>query len=223
MTGALPRTILATGLLGLISAGATAPPAPPAAPQQVTAPATTPPPAPAHEHSQMAALPAAPGPGFTVADVRFMQNMIGHHAQAILMSGLAPSRGASANVLKRAQKIDISQKDENKFMARWLAEREQAVPDSMHVHMMMMPGMLTPEQLAELDAAREGEFDRLFLTFMIQHHQGALTMVDSLLASPGAAQDSDIFRFITDVQVDQSAEIDVMGSMLEAYPGGDSR
>jgi uncharacterized protein (DUF305 family) len=168
-------------------------------------------------------LPATDGPGFTAADVRFMQGMISHHAQAIRMAQMAPTHGAGEQLLKLAQKIDISQKDENKFMARWLAEREQAVPDSMHVQMMMMPGMLTPEQLAELDAAREGEFDRLFLTFMIQHHQGALTMVDSLLASPGAAQDSDIFRFITDVQVDQSAEIDVMGSMLEAYPGGDSR
>jgi uncharacterized protein (DUF305 family) len=183
------------------------------------APERPPEPAEAMSHD----LPATDGPGFTAADVRFMQGMISHHAQAIRMAEMAPTHGAGEQLLKLAQKIDISQKDENKFMARWLAEREQAVPDSMHVHMMMMPGMLTPEQLAELDAARNDEFDRLFLTFMIQHHQGALTMVDTLLASPGAAQDSDIFRFITDVQVDQSAEIDVMGSMLEAYPGSDSR
>jgi uncharacterized protein (DUF305 family) len=109
------------------------------------------------------------------------------------------------------------------MMERWLAEREQVVPDSAHVHMVMMPGMVSPEQLAELDAAQGEGFDQLFLTFMIQHHQGALAMVESLFTSPGAAQDSDIFRFVTDVQADQSAEIDVMWSMLDAYPGSEPR
>jgi uncharacterized protein (DUF305 family) len=175
--------------------------------------------APAHEH----ALPATGGPGFTAADVRFMQGMIPHHAQAITMAAMAPSHGAGERLLKLAQKIDISQRDEIVFMKRWLAERKQVVPDSMQIHMMVMPGMLTPAQLAQLDAARGAEFDRLFLTFMIQHHEGALTMVDDLLASPGAAQDSDIFRFVSDVDIDQSAEIDVMWSMLDAIPGSDSR
>lgn len=178
---------------------------------------------PAASQEHMHELPATDGPGFIVADVRFMQGMISHHAQAIHMAAMAPSHGAGERLLKLAQKIDISQKDEIKFMQRWLAERQQAVPDSMQVSMMMMPGMLTPEQIAQLDQARGQDFDRLFLTFMIQHHQGALSMVDSLFASPTAAQDSDIFRFVTDVQVDQSAEIDVMGSMLEAIPGGNSR
>jgi uncharacterized protein (DUF305 family) len=168
-------------------------------------------------------LPATDGPGFTAADARFMQGMIAHHAQAIVMAAKAPTHGAGERLLRLAEKIDISQKDEIAFMERWLREREQAVPDSAHVHMMMMPGMVGPEQLAELDRARGADFDRLFLTFMIQHHQGALAMVEALLTSPGAAQDSDIFRFITDVQMDQSAEIDAMASMLEAIPGGETR
>ena len=161
------------------------------------------------------APPAQAGPGFTVADVQFMQNMIGHHAQAIIMAALASTHGASSNVLKLAQKIDISQRDEIGLMKRWLEERKQSAPDEAHAHHMMMPGMLTPEQMARLEAARGREFDRLFLTFMIQHHEGALQMVDTLFKSPGAAQDSDLFRFATDVGVDQRDEIYVMQKMLE--------
>ena len=168
-------------------------------------------------------LPATDGPGFTAADVRFMQGMIPHHAQAIEMARLAGPRGAGSRVLQLALKIDISQRDEIKFMQRWLDERKQAVPDSAHLHMMVMPGMLTPAQLAELERARGTDFDKLFLAFMIQHHQGALAMVDELLASPGAAQDSDIFRFVTDVDADQSAEIDLMGAMLDAISGSSLR
>lgn len=170
----------------------------------------------AHQHEYVAPLPATPGPGFTVADVRFMQNMIGHHVQAIQMAALAPSHGASDNLLRLAQKIDISQRDEIALMKQWLAERKQAVPDDAQSHAMMMPGMLTAEQLAQLDAARGREFDRLFLTFMIRHHEGALQMVDELFKSPGAAQDSDIFRFATDVDVDQRDEIFVMEKLLYA-------
>jgi len=160
-------------------------------------------------------LPATAGRGFTVADVRFMQNMIGHHAQAIRMSEMAPSRGPSAAVLKLAEKIDISQRDEILFMQQWLRERNQAVPSDEHAHTMMMPGMLTDEQLAQLSAARGQEFDRLFLSFMIGHHEGALLMVDELFASPGAGQDSDIFRFATDVDADQRDEIFVMQKLLD--------
>ena len=168
-------------------------------------------------------LPATDGPGFTAADVRFMQGMIPHHAQAIEMARMAGTHGAGQRVLQLALKIDISQRDEIKFMQRWLAERKQAVPDSAHLHMMVMPGMLTPAQLVELERARGTEFDKLFLAFMIQHHQGALTMVQELLASPRAAEDSDIFRFVTDVDADQSAEIDVMSAMLEAISGSSLR
>ena len=171
-----------------------------------------------HNHMMMVELPAAPGPGFTVADVRFMQNMIGHHAQAIAMAALAPNHGASVNVQKLAQKIDISQRDEIKFMKHWLAERTQAVPTDEQAHAMMMPGMLTPEMMAKLDASRGSEFDRLFLTYMIGHHGGALQMVDELFAAPNSAQESDIFRFATDVSVDQRDEIYVMQKMLDLIP-----
>jgi uncharacterized protein (DUF305 family) len=163
-------------------------------------------------------LPATDGPGFVAADARFMQGMIPHHAQAVTMAEWASTHGANSQILRLAQKIDISQRDEIKLMERWLSERAQAVPDSMQVRMMMMPGMVAPAQMAQLDRARGTEFDRLFLTFMIQHHQGALGMVDALFASPGAAQDSDIFRFVTDVDADQRAEIDVMWTLLDAIP-----
>lgn len=186
------------------------------APPHEHAPAT--PDSPSHAHAPAPAhgamLPATPGPGYTVADVRFMQGMIGHHAQAIAMAKMAPTHGAGERVSQLAQKIDISQRDEIGFMERWLADRGQAVPDDEQRHAMQMPGMLTPEQMAQLDAARGREFDRLFLTFMIQHHRGALDMVAALFDDPLAAQDPDIFRFITDVDADQRAEIYVMQSML---------
>jgi uncharacterized protein (DUF305 family) len=160
-------------------------------------------------------MAATAGPGYTVADVQFMQGMIGHHAQAVAMVAFVGTHGAGEQVAKLAQKIDISQRDEIGLMRRWLADRDQVVPDDMHAHAMQMPGMLSAEQLKQLDAARGREFDRLFLRFMIQHHEGALTMVEALFDSPGAAQDSEIFRFVTDVDFDQRAEIYVMQSMLD--------
>lgn len=169
---------------------------------------------------------AAVAPGFTAADVRFMQDMIGHHAQALVMAAMAPTHGAGTQLLLLAEKIDISQRDEIAMMQQWLTDRKQPVPDGGHTHAMHMPGMLTPEQLAQLDAARGREFERLFLTFMIRHHEGALQMVDELFASPGAAQDPDIFRFVTDVAVDQLDEIGVMEYMLEilaAHGGSEIR
>lgn len=165
-------------------------------------------------------LPATAGPDYTVADVRFMQDMIGHHAQALVMAALVPTHGAGVDLQRLAQKIDISQKDEIAFMKRWLAERQQAVPADGHAHAMHMPGMLTAEQLAQLDRARGVEFERLFLRFMIQHHEGALSMVDALFDAPGAAQESEIFRFATDVDADQRDEIYVMQSMLDMLATG---
>ena len=175
-----------------------------------------------HVHAGPYVLPATAGPGFTVADVRFMQDMIGHHAQAIEMARMAATHGAGEAVQKLAEKIDISQRDEIELMEQWLVERGQAVPDEEYRRAVRMPGMLTPEQMAQLDAARGPEFDRLFLTFMIEHHRGALEMVEALFASPGAAQDPDIFRFATDVDADQRDEIYVMQSMLSmlATTGG---
>lgn len=168
-----------------------------------------------HDSAQMQELRATAGPGYTVADVRFMQHMIGHHAQALTMTAMVPTHGAGDQLRKLGEKIDISQRDEIAMMERWLAEREQPAPEDGHMHAMNMPGMLSPDQLAQLDGARGREFERLFLMFMIQHHRGALQMVEELFDSPGAGQDSEIFRFATDVDADQRDEIYVMQSMLD--------
>lgn len=164
---------------------------------------------------------------YTQADVRFMQGMIRHHAQAIVMAGWAPTHSAREDVKILAGRIAVSQKDEIAFMERWLRERHETVPDIHHDmtgHEMsttgampdLMPGMLTPAQLSRLSFSTGAEFDRLFLTFMIQHHQGALTMVDQLFSSAGAAQEPYVFRFASDVEVDQNTEIERMRSMLRA-------
>jgi uncharacterized protein (DUF305 family) len=150
--------------------------------------------------------------------------MIHHHAQAILIAGWAPSHGAGSSLRILAERIAVAQQDEINLMQNWLRDRglpvEEASPTGMKMkmgnmeHVMLMPGMLTDAQLKQLDAARGAEFDRLFLTFMIQHHQGAITMVDKLLASYGAAQDETVFRFSTDVVADQTTEIERMQQML---------
>ena len=163
---------------------------------------------------------------YTAADVRFMQGMIGHHSQAVVMAGWAPSHGAGGSVRILAGRIDVAQRDEIGFMQRWLAERKLSVPDAaaqmQHAVSMpgmsmgdLMPGMLTPEQMTELDHARGADFDRLFLTYMIQHHQGALSMVDQLFGTQGAGQELYIFRFASDVSADQFTEIDRMRLMLD--------
>jgi uncharacterized protein (DUF305 family) len=159
-----------------------------------------------------------------VADVDFMSGMIAHHAQAVLIAGWAPSHGASESLRALCERIVVAQNDEIALAQRWLRERHQPVPPADprgHTmpgmdHPMLMPGMLTAEQMAQLDAARGREFDRLFLTFMIQHHQGAITMVEQLIRAPGAAQDGPVFRFAADVNADQTTEIDRMTRMLEA-------
>jgi uncharacterized protein (DUF305 family) len=161
---------------------------------------------------------------YTQADVDFIAGMISHHAQAVLVAGWAPSHDASPSVRALCERIVVAQRDEIAFMQRWLRERNQPVPEADPRghrmpgmdHMVLMPGMLTAEQLAQLDRARGAEFDRLFLRFMIQHHEGALTMVDRLLGAPGAAQDGPVFRFAADVHADQSTEINRMTLMLEA-------
>lgn len=170
-------------------------------------------------------------PPFNAADVHFMSGMIDHHAQAILIAGWAPSHGASASVRALCERIVVGQRDEIALMQRWLRERGQSVPDgdASHTHDMpamdhataLMPGMLTPAQLAQLDAARGPEFDRLFLTFMIQHHQGAITMVNELFSANGATLDDLIFKYASDVNVDQTTEINRMGRMLAAMSSGE--
>jgi uncharacterized protein (DUF305 family) len=170
-----------------------------------------------------ASTTAAQKKNYTPADVHFVAGMIGHHAQAIQMAGWAPSHGASPSVRVLCERIVVAQNDEIAFAQRWLREHGEYVPPADprgHImqgmdHPMLMPGMLTPEQMAQLDSARGPQFDRLFLTFMIQHHQGAITMVQQLLAVPGAAQDGPIFRFASDVNADQTTEINRMTLMLD--------
>jgi len=162
---------------------------------------------------------------YTDADIKFMSGMIPHHAQAIVMAGWAPTHGASPAVQTLCARIINSQRDEIHLMQTWLRDRRQPVPqpDSSGTVMMdmngmqmpmVMPGMLTAEQMKELSAAHGQDFDRLFLQFMIQHHRGAVSMVHDLFASNGAAQDLIVFKLATGINVDQSTEIARMQRML---------
>lgn len=161
---------------------------------------------------------------YTKADIDFMSGMIGHHSQAIVMAGWAPSHGASESVRILCSRIINAQTDEIVAMQRWLRDRNQPVPEATPMgmtmnmngmqHTMLMPGMLTEAQMKELDAARGKEFDRLFLTYMIQHHKGAVSMVSDLFATYGAGQDELTFKFASDVNVDQTTEIARMEKML---------
>lgn len=171
---------------------------------------------------------------YTQADIDFMSGMIHHHAQAITISRWAPSHGASAAVQRLTARIINAQTDEILLMQTWLKDRNQdpMTVDSLGnvtmgtmakagghdghnmASMGAMPGMLSDAQLKELDAARGTEFDRLFLTFMMQHHRGAVSMVRTLFSNQGAGQDETIFKFAADVEVDQSTEIKRMLTML---------
>jgi len=179
----------------------------------------------AHASSGLHATP--PGLGrlpFSDADVEFMAGMIPHHAQAVIMAGWAPTHGARQDVAILCERIVVGQRDEIAMMRTWLADRGQEVPDATSTkhkmtmngmtHEMLMPGMLTDEEMAALDRARGPEFDRLFLIGMIKHHQGAIDMVDKLFKAYGAAQDETVYKFASDVYADQSIEIDKMQEML---------
>jgi len=167
---------------------------------------------------------------YTETDIRFMSAMIGHHAQAIVMADWAPSHGAGASVRTLAERIINGQQDEIVRMQQWLRDRLQPVPEARAAgmrmtmdgaeHEMLMPGMLTEAQMRQLDQARGPEFDRLFLTFMIQHHRGALLMVRDLMDSYGAAQDQTVFKLASDINVDQTTEIARMERMLAALTLG---
>jgi uncharacterized protein (DUF305 family) len=155
--------------------------------------------------------------GATAADVKFMQGMIGHHAQAVEMVALLMTNSNNPDMKRLGLRIQVSQDDEMNMMRTWLKERGQAIPGP-HAHHEpggFMPGMLTSEEMAALAAAKGVEFDRLFLTGMIKHHGGAITMVDELFKSPGAAQEGGINAFASDVVADQQMEIDRMGAMLK--------
>ncbi|MBX6333123.1 MAG: DUF305 domain-containing protein [Gemmatimonadaceae bacterium] len=218
-----PRRI-ATPLLAALVAAAGSGMAHRAAAQAVPQAAATP------SASNIAALAKARADSarhlFTEADVRFMTGMISHHAQAILMAGWAPTHGASPSVRTLCERIINAQRDEIVTMQQWLRDRGQPVPEpSPHgmkmtmngaEHTMLMPGMLTDAQLAQLDSARGPEFDRLFLTFMIQHHRGAIAMVKDLFDTYGAAQDELAFKLASDINADQTTEIARMQRMLIA-------
>lgn len=170
---------------------------------------------------------------FTEADVRFMTGMIAHHAQALIMSALAPKNDASAEIRRLGARIINAQQDEIRTMQQWLRDRGQPVPeieiDGLNLYVTIdgepytsyrnMHGVLSDEQLQELENARSRDFDRLFLTYMIEHHSGAVHMVQNLFSIDGAAQDQQAFRLASDIQVDQITEIERMRSMLES---GDS-
>jgi len=179
-------------------------------------------------HGSLHATP--PGLGslpYSDADVEFMSGMIPHHAQAVIMAGWAPSHGAREDVAILCERIVVGQRDEIATMQTWLRDRGLPVPDATSTrhkmtmngmtHEMLMPGMLSDEEMAALDRARGPEFDRLFLQGMIKHHQGAIDMVDVLFKSYGAAQDEVVFKFASDVYADQSTEINRMTEMLGSH------
>ena len=165
---------------------------------------------------------------YSEADVEFMAGMIPHHAQAVIMAGWAPTHGARQELRILCERIMVGQRDEIDFMRTWLRDRGQVVPEATstkHVmkmngvqHEMLMPGMLTPEEMDRLDKARGAEWDRLFLEGMIKHHQGAIKMVDDLFNAYGALQDDTIYKFASDIYADQSTEIERMEKMLEDVP-----
>ena len=187
--------------------------------RQAGAPAIVQPGAPGQAARRITAEAARAGSAATAtaADISFMQGMIGHHAQAIEMTALLPTRTAREDMRLLARRIELSQADEIRWMERWLEVRGKAVPDA-HAHhahdAVLMPGMLTQEELTRLAAAAASDFDRLFLEFMIKHHEGALVMVNDLFMTDGAGQESEIFGFASDVDTDQRIEIDRMTTML---------
>jgi uncharacterized protein (DUF305 family) len=167
---------------------------------------------------------AVASPRHTEADVRFVTGMIAHHGQALDMVALVPDRATRDDVRMMAERIAVSQRDEIALMQRWLQARGHPVPaaDSAHAHHggahAPMAGMLTPEEMQRLAAARGAEFDRLFLELMIRHHEGALAMVAELFGTPGGGQESAVFHIASEVDADQQMEIDRMRTMLARAP-----
>ena len=155
---------------------------------------------------------------YTKADVEFMQGMIAHHAQAIVMSRMAEANGANPQVLKLSRKLDQSQVPEIIIMQDWLRRHGQFAPDTSSWHDMRMDGMLTDDELKAMSAAKGVAFDRLFLVGMIKHHEGALKMVEDLFKSPGAGQEVDVNVFANDVVTAQTAEIGIMRRLLSQLP-----
>ena len=218
----LPRRLIAPGLLAIIVIAACRTTAREVEPAGVG-------PAIQHEPSRIPAPEVKPDsvpPRYTAADVRFMQRMIAHHAQALAMTTLVPTRTRRDDIRLLAERIDVSQRDEIALVRQWLESRHQEVPSlkahhGQHDaagHQTLMPGMLTEEELTRLAKVTGTEFDRLFLQLMIRHHEGALTMVAELFGTNGAGQEPEIFRFASDVDADQRAEIARLRAILETLP-----
>lgn len=209
--------------LGACSAGGPAATGAGAAPQPAP-PRTVQPGAPGQptqvlQPSQLSAIPPAP---HGEADVRFMQGMIPHHAQALEMAALVEERTDRQEIHLIARRIALSQRDEIALMQRWLAARNEP-PGDEHAHHAhgdhaYMPGMLTDADMQRLAAARGTAFDRLFLEYMIQHHQGAIIMVAELFGTPGAAQEPELYQFAAHVDADQQMEIERMRRLLATLP-----
>jgi uncharacterized protein (DUF305 family) len=203
------HALLAAAALAACSAGTT---------QTPPAPAPTP-----------AGGPSAVKSNNNPADVEFMQGMIPHHAQAVVIAAWAPTHGARDDIKRLCERIVVGQADEIRLMQWWLRQKGEDIPAAdakMHkmkmggtVHEMLMPGMLNDEQLARLDKARGSEFDRLFLEAMIAHHAGAIAMVDKLFGAQGGANDDLVYKMASDVYADQTTEIRVMEGMLSTVPG----
>ena len=188
-------------------------------------PRSAPPAAPVRESTPPTGAAAR---AYTEADVRFLQMMIPHHAQALEMTALVPSRSTRRDVRLTAQRIELSQEEEIGMMQRWLRARWLEAPEGQaghqhgagHAH---MPGMLTPQEMDRLRAASGAEFDRLFLEYMIRHHEGALAMVAELFATPGAGQEPELFGMASEVDSDQRMEIARMRAMLNGQLSGAPR
>ena len=176
--------------------------------QQNSAPVVVQPGAPGAPSKRLPLSTTAVAPRISQADIEFMQGMIMHHGQAVEMTALIPTHTENAKIRALGARISSSQSDEMNFMKRWLVAHGQPIS-------MAMPGMLTPQQMDALRQAKGLEFDRLFLTGMIQHHNGALTMVKQLFEAAGSGQDADLFQFATDADNSQRAEINIMQGILE--------
>ena len=184
----------------------------------------------ARSSADLQALAARNRQPHSPADARFMTAMIPHHAQAVLFAGWAESHHASRAVQVFCARMVVAQSDEIVTMRSWLSDRGEDVPAAEYMrsatptgagHATMMPGMLTEQELAELDRASGADFDRLFLTYMIPHHEGALSMVDQLFGSYGGAQNDFVFKLASDIYADQEIEIERMRLLLEAFSRGD--
>jgi uncharacterized protein (DUF305 family) len=214
------RLVAACSLAGLLSLSVAAQEAAPVTPVVVQ------PGAPGQPTRTLPPSTRATLPPYSPADVQFMQHMIMHHAQAVEMTALIDSHTQNKELRSLGARISRSQSDEINFMKRWLATRGEPVSPAMHEmpgmnmssHQMLMPGMLTAKQMDALRKAKGEGFDQLFLNGMIQHHNGALSMVKDLFDSAGAGQDAELFNFASDVDSGQRAEIKVMQTMLDHKP-----